>query len=104
MVQSDRTERQSELQEVLYRALGEPIGLLLHSGDPVKARQMFYRARAAAKDPDLSQLQIRLCEVPPRGDAEGGNIVLVKGEKVQGQEAYQPEAPASGPNLKEIDL
>lgn len=92
-------DRQLALQTILYQALAEPVGLLLHSGDPARARQMLYQARAKLNDPDLAHMQIRLCEVAPRAEAEGGNLAIVKGEKLPQAESYAPsEVP--GPSLK----
>lgn len=101
-------DRQLVLVGLLYQALGEPVGLLLHSGDPARARQMLYQARVKAKDPDLARLQIRLCEVPPRGEKLGGNVAIVKGEAMPQVESYAPTEVPTGlktlGKLSEIDL
>lgn len=79
-----------QLKAILYQALGEPIGLLIQCNDWNKARQAFYRARAEANDPALSQLQIR---VSP--GIEGGNLIIVN------QKVEVNSKPAT---LTEIDL
>lgn len=66
-----------QCRELLYQALREPIGVLVQTSDFARARQMLYRARADAGDPELSQLQFR---VSP--GLEGGNLIIVK-ERVQ---------------------
>jgi hypothetical protein len=55
-----------ELTEILYQALGEPIGLGLVGclPDPGTVRQRLYAARAAAEDPALGVLQIRASARP----------------------------------------
>lgn len=83
------TVARDELTLLLYRALSEPIGLVLASSQPDKARQRLYAARAAAADPDLSTVQIRMAP-----DAIGpGMLVLVRGMPRQGQ---QPKTLPAG--------
>lgn len=49
------------LLTILQAALDEPIGLLLRTSDPSRARAALYKARAdAGADPALSALQIRI--------------------------------------------
>lgn len=62
----------TDLKLLWYSALGEPIGLLLQTADPIRARQALYRARVEAADQDLAQVQVRLSRVP------GGNLLLIK--------------------------
>lgn len=61
-----------DLAAILYQALGEPIGLLLSTSDSNRARQKLYQARAAAADPALDVIQIRISPFPE------GDLVLVK--------------------------
>lgn len=64
------------LTEFLYQALAEPIGLVLRTSDPVRARQQLYQARQAAQDPSLDCIQIRMSPFPD------GDLVLCKGARV----------------------
>lgn len=48
------------LLPLLYSALSEPIGLLLFTPQPERARQALYRARVQANDQALAALQFRL--------------------------------------------
>jgi hypothetical protein len=45
---------------ILQTARDEPIGLLLQTSDPAKARAALYKARADSGDTSLSILQIRM--------------------------------------------
>lgn len=56
------------LLTILQTALSEPIGLILKTSDPVRARAALYRARSEANDPNLSALQIRTSPLPDEGD------------------------------------
>lgn len=67
----------NDLTMFLYQALAEPIGLLLQADDPEATRQALYRARTVARDPELSNIQIRLVNLPD------GNIALTKGQSKQ---------------------
>lgn len=69
----------AEATQILYRALAEPIGLLLRTSSPVQAKTRFYAARAKAKDAALAGLQIRASPI------EGGDLILVKGTIQIGQ-------------------
>ena len=62
------------LREILYLALAEPIGLLLRSNDPARARAQLYAERKRSGDPDLAGLQIRSSPL------EDGELVIVRGE------------------------
>lgn len=66
------SDARSRYLELLYRAIGEPIGLLLRTNEPAKLRERLYAARYSANDPDLAQLQFRLCELG------GGNLLICK--------------------------
>lgn len=63
----------AEATEILYLALGEPIGLLISTNDVAAARARFYAARRLAGDPALSVLQCRASPI------EGGELVIIKG-------------------------
>lgn len=63
----------AEATEILYIALGEPIGLLIHTNDLNGARARFYAARKLAQDPALAVLQFRASPV------EGGELVIIRG-------------------------
>lgn len=65
-----------DLGRILYQALAEPIGLVLRTGDFVKARQRLYTARTAAQDTALDGLQFRAWS------GTEGNLVIVK-DKIQ---------------------
>lgn len=62
----------SDATNLLYAALAEPIGLLLATNDPERARAKLYAARKAALDAELDVLQIRMSPF-----AEG-ELVIVK--------------------------
>jgi hypothetical protein len=57
---------------LLTQALAAPCGLVLRASDPQKARQMLYRARREALNPEFDELQIRLVAI---GE---GNMVICK--------------------------
>ncbi len=59
------------LSQILYQALGEPIGLLIRTSDPARARQGLYRARQGLADPALAGLQIRTSPI------EGGELIII---------------------------
>ncbi len=84
------SQQTSDLQLILYQALGEPIGLLLEVSDFARARQALYRARAEAKDPDLAGLQFRASP-----GLDGGNLIIVKGT-VQIAGSSHPSLQAGG--------
>jgi hypothetical protein len=67
---------------LLYRALNEPIGLLVSTNDAKRLRQQLYLARTEALDPALEILQFRMSPFPD------GQIVICKGQTlaVQRQE------------------
>lgn len=67
------TPAQQHLAQILFQALGEPVGLRLRVSDQKAARQQLYAARRASGDPDLDRLQIR---ADPRSE---GHLVIVKG-------------------------
>lgn len=54
-------------------ALSEPIGLLLSTNDPHRAKTLLYRARANSGDERLADLQIRTSPF------QGGELVICKG-------------------------
>ena len=64
---------QSELLELLYRALETPYGVILQTSDFAAARQRLYKARAESGDPSLAILQIR--EAP---EGFSGNLIIAK--------------------------
>lgn len=66
----------AEAREILYLALAEPIGLLLRTNDPGRARQRLYAAKREM--PEASGLQFRIWP------SEDGDLVVVN-EKVQQQ-------------------
>lgn len=71
----------AQLQEIMYLALAEPVGLLLQTSDRERARQAFYRARAAASDPALTELQFRVSPFPE------GDLVICRQRVVQSASA-----------------
>lgn len=92
------TKQRDDIELLLYQALAEPVGVLLQTEDPTRARQLIYQTRAALKDPELARLQIRVVEL------QGGNIVIVKGHHFPTPE-HQPLALAPTQlNLKDVDL
>ena len=91
------TKLRDDVRELLYRALAEPVGLLLHSEDPNRARTLIYQTRAAIQDPDLARLQVRLVTL---GD---GNIAIVKGHHFPSPE-HQPLMAPTNLVPDEIDL
>lgn len=88
-----------DLRDMLYQALAEPVGLLLSSPDPAKARQLLYANRTAIGDPELGRLQFRLVDL-----GEGPQIAIVKGASLPAAEPYQPLPGAASPNLGDLDL
>lgn len=79
----------AELQQLLYAALGEPIGLVLTTSDAVRARQRLYAARKAAGDPALARLQIR---ISPLGEGEE-ELVITKGAEARQRSLPQVPVP-----------
>lgn len=67
----------AQLQEIMYLALSEPVGLLLQTSDRERARQAFYRARSAASDPALAELQFRVSPFPE------GDLVICRQRVMQ---------------------
>lgn len=63
--------KKDEFLMLLLQAVQEPIGLLVATNDPERARQKFYASRRAAKMPELDGLQIRMSPFPD------GQLVLV---------------------------
>lgn len=63
----------AEATEIMYIALGEPVGLLVRTNDLNGARARFYAARKLAADPALAVLQFRASPI------EGGELVIIKG-------------------------
>lgn len=57
---------QSEWVSFWHMALAEPLGIYLISPDPINLKSSLYAARARARDPALSHLQIRTA--PPALD------------------------------------
>lgn len=49
----------SNLVELFYHALNEPLGVWIKSSDPLKLKYSLYIARKRAGDPTLDHLQIR---------------------------------------------
>jgi hypothetical protein len=63
-----------QMLEIMYQALGEPIGLLVSTNDLRRAQAIFYAARKKAGDPGLGVLE---CRASP---LEGGDFIIVKGQ------------------------
>lgn len=61
-----------QLLELLYAALAQPIGLVLHTSDTEQARQALYRARTRASDPALDVLQFKV------GVCTDGDLTIYK--------------------------
>ncbi len=60
--------------EILYQAMGTPLGVAYQVSDFTNAQSRLYKARADSGDPELSRLQIR------RSLAGEDNVVwIVKG-------------------------
>lgn len=64
-----------QMLEIMYRALGEPVGLLVQTNDLKRAQATFYAARRKACDPALAVLECRGSPIP------GGDLIIVKGAK-----------------------
>lgn len=81
----------------LYQALAAPIGIVLRSNDPERARAACYSARAKAGDPALAALEIRLSPRAPKAE-----LFLVK----KGASGTFGEAPppANVPTLRDLGL
>jgi hypothetical protein len=80
-----------ELQDILYLALQEPIGLVLVTNDPHRARQRLYRARTEIQDPALEILQIRMSPLGGSGSSAPGDLVICK--RQEPAKAPQPVLP-----------
>lgn len=58
------------MRELLYQALGEPIGLLVRVQDPAKFRAAMISTRADTRDPALGDLTMKRTTLPAeRGDS-----------------------------------
>ncbi len=78
-----------EFMSIWYQALEQPLGLVLRTSDPARARQALYAARAEAQDEALGQLQIRMWQ-----GENGENLVIVHLGKIDGAElARRAELP-----------
>lgn len=64
----------TSIAELLYEALGQPIGLLCQSSEPERARQAMYRVRKVLGDPALDGLQFRASPLPD------GNLLILKSQ------------------------
>lgn len=73
MAKGDKDRELIRLQQILYAALAEPIGLVIRTSDVHRARQRLYEARMRAGDPILSRLQFRFA---PWGKSE---LLITKG-------------------------
>ncbi len=88
---------EADIQAMLYEALAQPVGLLLTSDDPTRAREAIYRARAKLADEELGRLQVRLVDLPD------GQIAIVKGALMpKGQEP--PVLVARNLTAADLDL
>jgi hypothetical protein len=65
-------EERDDVVNILYAALLEPIGLLLDTPEPHRARQALYAVRRSLGDATLSSLQFRASPI------EGGTLVITK--------------------------
>lgn len=64
----------SDELELLYTALGTPLGIAIKVSDYANAQSRLYRARAESGDPDLDRLQLR------KSLADEANVIwIVKG-------------------------
>ena len=61
-----------DIKAILYKALEQPIGLLIHVSDPDRGIKRLYQTRAALKDPALADIQIRA-----NPGLAGGNLIIV---------------------------
>ena len=61
--------------EILYQAVGSPLGLVVKTSNFQLAQQRFYKARADSGDPDLTRLQFRHSPYDPN------DLWIVKGPK-----------------------
>lgn len=70
-------------REVLYAALGEPIGLVLDSGNnSASVRAQLYAQRKVLTDPALECLQIR--QAPAGLPPPAGDLVIIKVKRSNG--------------------
>ena len=60
------------LRAILFQALSEPVGLLIRTNSPERARQQFYQARRGF--PDLAQLSFRASPFPD------GELVIIRND------------------------
>lgn len=98
MTESTPTQ-QDRLGKIMYDALVQPIGLLVTSPDPGRARAAFYAARNKINDPALGQLQIRLITID--GDTV---LAIVRSDQVPPLPAAVPGPVGKLPLLKSVDL
>ncbi len=73
--------------EILYQALGSPIGIEVTAPDVAFAIQKLYAAKRQAGDPDLDCLQFRRCPQAPNE-----RIWIVKGGVVPAEEFKNAES------------
>jgi len=73
--------------EILYTALGSPIGIECEAPDVAFAIQKLYKARRDAQDPDLDCLQFRRCPHAP-----DSKVWIVKGGVVPSEEFANAES------------
>ena len=78
------------LLQILSTALSEPIGLLLQTSDPARARAALYKARTDSGDPRLAILQIRMSPFPD------GDLVICHPSRPT------PSTPSHVPDLGDI--
>jgi hypothetical protein len=67
--------------DVLYQALGSPLGLVIRVSNFALAQQRLYKARRDASDPDLACLQLRRSPLVPDSElwiVKGGDVAVPK--------------------------
>lgn len=62
-----------DLVPLIEMALNEPLGLIVKTNDPARAKQQLYIAKNACGHPDIHRLQIRTSPWPE------GQLILIKG-------------------------
>lgn len=74
----------SELLELMYAALREPLGLKVMTNDPDRLRQKLYQARNKSGDPQLLALTFSASRIKP--DSE---LLIIRRKKIEEQDNGQ---------------
>lgn len=68
----------SELLELMYAALREPLGLKVATNDPDRLRKKLYQARARSNDPNLMILTFSASRTRPNSE-----LLIIRRKKLE---------------------